>query len=94
MPTVNFRTNVDAGKRLVNQLNDRIDVRHNSLNPLIGDTIVVHSDSGCKIKMVVCGRNWQVVQSAVVLEIELTVPDHFTISSFTKFVQDSGLPVH
>lgn len=90
MHDVTFRTNVDAAKRFVGDLT----ARHTNLNPMVGDTIVLHRSYGKIIQMVVCGRTWDVTKSGTELEIELTTPPGMSITQFTAHVRECGFSVH
>jgi hypothetical protein len=92
MPLI-FRTNVDAAQRLVSSLE-----ASEGMNPLIGDLITVYESPTAVIKLKVCSRTWRHDSWASgrkldTLVLELTIPDHFTITTFTNFVRDAGLPV-
>lgn len=102
--SVRFTTNIDAAKRLVYNLNDKLNFDHDNgvyqpahhgLNPLVGDTVTIYEDSNTVVNMKVHGRHWSVSKKETVLEIYLDLPAHFkTISDFTKFLRDRGLPIH
>lgn len=102
MHTVSLRTNVDAAKRLVSKLESEMSFRpngddlprHQGFNPQVGDTVVLHRSYGKEIRMLVCGRTWDVTASGTELELELTVPHGHTTTSFTAHVKECGFPVY
>ncbi len=84
---IQYRTNIDCCKRFMADCNEWL----YAANPMLGDSVQVHSSPGFEVEMKVVERHWRRHSAGpLVLEVWLASPNGFNIPEFEAILRNRG----